>query len=70
MDVNDVIDENGKIVAIKNSKILQELKVAHVSGRPFAEYDVLYKYYADKTSLMSLSEWSQLLNAINWSDII
>lgn len=65
VDVNDVIDENGKILAIKNPAILKELKVARSSGKPFAEYDVLYKYYGDKKSIMRLSEWAQLLNAIN-----
>lgn len=65
VDVNDIIDESGKVVAIKNPAILKELKVARSSGKPFAEYDVLYKYYEDKKSIMRLSEWAQLLNAIN-----
>lgn len=64
VDVNDVIEENGKVVAIKNPAILKELKVARSSGKPFAEYDVLYKYYEDKKSIMTLYEWAQLLNAI------
>lgn len=64
VDVNDVIEENGKVVAIKNPAILKELKVARSSGKPFAEYDVLYKYYENKKSIMTLSEWAQLLNAI------
>lgn len=68
VDVNDVIDESGKVVAIKNPAILKELKVARSSGKPFAEYDVLYKYYEDKKSIMRLSEWAQLLNAINTND--
>lgn len=45
VDVNDAIDENGKVVAIKNPAKLKWLKVARSSGKPFAEYDVLYKYY-------------------------
>ena len=65
VNVNDVIDENGKVVAIKNPAILKELKVARSSGKPFAEYNVLYKYYKDKNSIMRLSEWAQLLSAIN-----
>lgn len=65
VNVNDVIDENGKVVAIKNPAILKELKVARSSGKPFAEYDVLYKYYVDKKSIMRLSEWAKLLNTIN-----
>lgn len=65
IDVNDVIDEKGKVVAIKNPAILKELKVARSSGKPFAEYDVLYQYYADKKSIMRLSEWAKLLNIIN-----
>ena len=65
VNVNDVIDENGKVVAIKNPAILKELKVARSSGKPFAEYNVLYKYYKDKNSIMRLSEWAKLLNTIN-----
>ena len=65
VNVNDVIDENGKVVAIKNPAILKELKVARSSGKPFAEYNVLYKYYKDKNSIMRLSEWAQLLSTIN-----
>ena len=65
VNVNDVIDENGKVVAIKNPAILKELKVARSSGKPFAEYNVLYKYYKDKNSIMRLSEWTKLLNTIN-----
>lgn len=34
VDVNDVIDESGKVVAIKNPAILKELKVARSSGKP------------------------------------
>ena len=48
VDVNDVIDENGKVVAIKNPAKLKWLKVTCSSGKPFAEYDVLYKYYEDQ----------------------
>lgn len=62
-DVNDVLDETGKIVAIKNPIVIKELKEAHRSGKPFAEYDILYKYYADKIEIMSLTEWTQLLNS-------
>lgn len=65
VNVNDVIDENGKVVAIKNPALLKELKVARSSGKPFAEYNVLYKYYKDKNSIMRLSEWAKLLNTIN-----
>lgn len=67
-DINDVLDENGKIIAIKNPTILNELKEAHFSGKPFAEYNVLYKHYADKTSIMNLAEWTKLLNSINWNE--
>lgn len=63
VDANDVLDETGKIVAIKNPAVIKELKEAHKSGKPFAEYDILYKYYADKIAVMSLSEWTQLLNS-------
>ena len=34
-----------RTVAIKNPAKLKWLKVARSSGKPFAEYDVLYKYY-------------------------
>ena len=63
VDANDVLDETGKIVAIKNPVVIKELKEAHKSGKPFAEYDILYKYYADKIAVMSLSEWTQLLKS-------
>ena len=63
VEANDVLDETGKIVAIKNPAVIKELKEAHKSGKPFAEYDILYKYYADKIAVMSLSEWTQLLNS-------
>lgn len=69
IDVNDVLDESGKVVAIKNPTILKELKEAHTSGKPFAEYDILYKHYPDKTQIMGLSEWAQLLNIINWDEV-
>lgn len=62
VDVNDVLDETGKIVAIKNPSVIKDLKEAYKSGKPFAEYDILYKYYADKIAVMNLSEWTQLLN--------
>lgn len=66
--VDDILDDKGKIVAIKNPVILKELKDAHTSGRAFAEYDVLYKHYAEKTTLMSLADWSQLLTSINFNE--
>lgn len=64
----DILDDKGKIVAIKNPVVLKELREAHTSGKAFAEYDVLYKHYSEKTTLMSLAEWSQLLNSINWNE--
>lgn len=66
--VEDILDDKGKIVAIKNPVVLKELKEAHASGKAFADYDVLYKHYSEKTTLMSLAEWSQLLNSINWNE--
>lgn len=68
MTEEDILDDNGKIVAIKNPAILKELKEAHASEKAFAEYDVLHKHYAGKANLMSLAEWSQLLNSINWNE--
>ena len=65
IDQNDILDEDGKIVAIKNPTVLNELKQARLSGEPFAEYHVLYKHYADKTYLMKLTDWAHLLDAIN-----
>ncbi|MCQ2295140.1 MAG: hypothetical protein MJZ67_05755 [Bacteroidales bacterium] len=69
IDVDDIFDGTGKIVAIKNPAILKELKEAHTTGKPFAEYEILYKHYADKTAIMALSEWRQLLNSINWDEV-
>lgn len=60
-DANDIIDENGKIIAIKNPVILNELKIARKSGKPFAEYDVLYEHYSEIASNMDLAEWTLLL---------
>lgn len=67
-EIEDVLDEDGRIVAIKNPTVLAELKEARSSGKAFAEYDVLYKHYADKTSIIGLAEWAQLLNSINWNE--
>lgn len=69
-EVDDVLDEDGRIVAIKNPVVLEELKEACSSGKAFAEYEVLYKYYADKTSIMNLADWARLLNSINWNEEI
>ena len=63
VDINDVLDETGKIIAIKNPAVIKDLKEARKSGKPFAEYDILYKYYADKIAVMNLAEWTQLLNS-------
>ena len=63
VDINDVLDETGKIIAIKNPAVLRDLKEVRKSGKPFAEYDILYKYYADKIAVMNLAEWTQLLNS-------
>jgi len=68
VNVTDIVDDKGKIVAIKNPIILKELREAHFCGKAFAEFDVLYKHYADKTTIMNLAEWSQLLNTINWNE--
>lgn len=63
IDVDDILDETGKIVAIKNPVVVKELKEAYKSGKPFAEYDVLYKYYGDKIAVMNLADWTRLLNS-------
>lgn len=67
-EVNDVLDDDGRIVAIKNPIVLEELKEARAGGKAFAEYDVLYKHYAEKTSIMNLADWAHLLDAINWNE--
>ena len=54
VDVNDVLDETGKIIAIKNPAVIKDLKEARKSGKPFAEYDILYKYYADMIAVMNV----------------
>lgn len=59
--INDIIDDNGKVVTINNPAILKELKAARLSGKPFAEYDVLYRHYKNKIGIMDLYEWTELL---------
>ena len=66
----DYINNDGKLTRIKNPQLIEQLReplTGHENRELVSAYNIIDNFYGERFPNMSLSDWSHLIDSIDWN---